>query len=218
MRRLTIVLTAVALVAFTAAPASAQPDKQATDVLAFDEDLTKVGDATLVRSGRGVVAHVKAHNIPAGVYTLWWVVWNTPEGCATPFQCLEPDLFDPEGDTGLAIGYGGGAVVGPGGNLSLSAQLKEGRALEGFPYAEFGAIGVSLTETTLVDSEHAEIHLVLRTHGELIPGMVWSQRSTFNGGCVYEPPISASDPAWGVPGANACSDEYFAIFPSINTP
>ena len=213
------ILIAVIALALTAAPASAgsPPDRQTTDVLAF-ADLGDMGQANLVRTSRGITATAKAHGIPAGVYTMWWVAWNSPEGCATPYQCGEGDLFDPEGDTGLAIGYAGGSVVGHNGKLTIAAHLREGENLRGFPYPEFGAVGVSLTETSLVDSRHAEIHLVLRSHDERIPGMVGTQLRTFNGGCVYDPPINGSEPAYGEPGPNTCSDEFFAVFPSVDTP
>lgn len=219
MRRMTILVAAIALAASTAAPASAgpPPERQTTDLLAF-ADLGDVGQAKLLRTRHGVKTVATAPDVAPGVYTMWWVVWNTPEGCATPNQCGEGDLFDPEGDTGLAIGYAGGTVVGANGRLRIAGQLREGGSLEGFPYPEFGEVGVSLTETTLVDSRHAEIHLVIRSHGEPIPTLLRSQLRTFNGGCVYEPPINGSEPAYGKPGPNTCSDEFFAVFPSTDTP
>lgn len=218
MRPITVVLVALALMGATVTPVSAAPpDRQTSDVLAF-ADLSDVGDARLARNDTGIQVKVKATRIPTGVYTLWWVVWNTPEGCATTYACGEADLFDPEGDTGLAIGYGGGALVGPGGKLMLASALREEEALTGFPYTEFGAIGVSLPDTTLVDSRHAEIHLVLRSHEEPIPGLVHTQLRSFNGGCVYDPPINGSEPAYGIPGPNTCTDRYFVVFPSMDTP
>lgn len=218
MRKTTIVLLAMALAVATAAPASAaRPDRQNTDVLTFS-DLSDVGGAHLVRTHRGVLTMARANGTPAGVYTMWWVVWNNPEGCATPFACGEADLFDPEGDTGLAIGYAGGDIVGRNGKLKVAAYLREGKTLKGFPYPEFAGIGVSLPETSLVDSEHAEIHLVFRSHQEPIGGLIGTQLRSFNGGCVYDPPITGAEPAYGKPGPNTCSDQFFAVFPSIDTP
>jgi len=196
MKRMTVALMTVALLATTAAPASAgHVERQQTDLLTF-ADLSDLGTASL----------------PPGVYTMWWVVWNTPEGCAVPHACSLVDMFDPEGDTGLAIGYGGGNLVRADGKLQITSHLREGSTLKGFPYAEFGAAGVSLTETSLVDSRHAEIHLVIRTHENPVPGIVRSQLRSFNGGCVYDPPINGSEPAYGFPGPNQCSDVYFAVF------
>lgn len=219
MRRKTILIAGVALVALTAGSASAgvPPDRQTTDVLAF-ADSSDVGQGNLLRTSHGITATATGRDIPAGVYTMWWVVWNTPEGCATPHQCGEGDLFDQEGDTGLAIGYAGGSVVERNGNLTIAAHLREGENLRGFPYPEFGAVGVSLTETSLIDSKRAEIHLVIRSHEERVLGMVGTQLRTFNGGCVYDLPINGSQPEYGEPGTNTCSDEYFAVFPATDSP
>lgn len=216
MKRITVLILCLALVGPFALPATASgQSKQATDVLTF-ADMSDVGDARLVRTGHGVTTQVKA-DAPPGVYTLWWVVWNTPEGCGTPFACFEPDLFDPEDDTGLAIGYGGGAVVGAGGKLRIASHLREGQTLTGFPYPEFGALGVSLPETSLIDSDHAEIHLVLRSHQGLIPGMVHTQLKSFNGGCQYSGPLSGAPTNYGLPGPNTCTDTFFAVFPSVDS-
>lgn len=65
-----------------------------------------------------------------------------------------------------------GAVVGPHGRLQLTAHLPEDRTLQGFPYPEFGTLGVALTETSLLDARHAEVHLVIRSHGPKMPGLV----------------------------------------------
>lgn len=216
MKRTTI-LTLCLVLAGLAVPAGAvSGDVQTTDVLAF-ADLEDRGETQLWRTDDGIRTRVRA-DLPQGVYTMWWVVWNTPEGCADPFACNEPDLFDPEGDTGLAIGYGGGAVVGPDGTFSLQSRLAEGATLTRFPYPEFSAVGVSLTETTLVDSDHAEIHLVFRSHGDIVPGMLRTQRATFNGACTYQPPLDSASPIYGDPGPNTCEDQFFAVFPSIDTP
>ncbi len=216
MKRINLLVVVAVLLAVAAIPVSADAGRQANDLLAF-ADLTDVGTAELERTGDDVRARVHA-SAPAGVYTMWWVVWNTPEGCATPYACGEVDLFDPEGDTGLAIGFGGGTVVGGNGVLTHSASLAEGTTLRGFPYTEFGAVGVSLTETSLLDSDRAEIHLVFRSHQSVIPEMLRSQLTTFNGGCSYDPPLDVSNPDYGVPGPNTCADTYFAIFAASARP
>lgn len=216
MRHMTILLATMATLLLAVTPVSASHvERQTADVLEF-ADVSDHGNARLWRTDNGVTTVANAGDIPAGVYTMWWVVWNTPEGCATPWACVEADLFNP--NAGLAIGYAGGTVVSANENLTVAASLREGRTLQGFPYPEFQSIGVQVTETTLVDSNHAEIHLVFRTHGDPIPGLIPDQIRTFNGGCVYEAPISGSEPSYGAPGAHACTDTFFTVFPSINTP
>jgi hypothetical protein len=188
---------------------------QTTDVLAF-ADFTDVGHAWLKRNDNGVTARGSVHGAAPGVYTMWWTIWNTPEGCFVPFGCSEPDLFNP--NAGLAVGFAGGGVVGPNGELHVTARLREGAAVGRFPYPEFQAVGVQLTEESLTDSRHAEVHLVLRSHGPKVRGLVGEALGSFNGACVYDPPISGSEPTYGTPGPNTCADLFFAVFPSENSP
>ncbi len=179
-------------------------------------DFVDVGDSKLLRNEDGVAARTTVYGVEPGVYTMWWVVWNTPEGCFEPWACNEPDLFNP--NAGLAIGYAGGAVVRSNGVLKITAHLNEGTTLTGFPYPEFQSIGVELNETTMIDSRHAEVHLVLRSHGEMVQGLVGEALRTFNGACIYDPPITGSEPTYGMPGPNTCVDQYFSIFPSEDVP
>lgn len=55
----------------------------------------------------------------------------------------------------------------------------------------------------LEDPRGAEIHLVLRTHGEAIPGLVGYQLTTFNAGCTTAPPA--------LQGPNTCMNLQAAI-------
>jgi hypothetical protein len=216
MKRFLVVAAFIAIMILSAVPAAADSaSMQEADALAF-ADFSDKGDAWLLRNDNGITARASLSGVPSGMYTMWWVVWNTPEGCFDPFGCLEPDLFNP--DAGVAIGRAGGALVGPNGELNISAHLSEGSALSGFPYPEFQAIGVQLNENSMLDSRHAEIHLVFRYHGEKVPGLVAEATHTFNGACVYEGPIAGSAPAYGAPGPNTCSDLFFSIFPSESAP
>jgi hypothetical protein len=222
MRRVLLLVFVMGMIVVWASPAAAgKATHQASDVYTFADlpALIDVGDASLVRNDNGVTASATASDAPAGVHTMWWVVWNSPEDCGIPWACDEPDLFNPDAD--VAIGYAGGAVVGPSGKLHVAAHLREGVALSGFPAAEFNAgFGTAINDdvATMIDSRHAEVHLVLRSHGEKIPGLVSDMLHTFNGGCVYDPPIDGTEPAYGTPGDNTCVDLYFAIFPSEDTP
>lgn len=209
-----VVLVVVLLVGVAVASANSA-SHQSAGAYAF-ADGSHVGEAHLLRNNNGVTTQINVDGAPAGAYTMWWIVWNTPEGCFIAYACNEPDLFNP--NAGLAIGYAGGTLVNNNGDLSITAHLNEGETLTRFPYPEFSAIGVQLTETTLVDTDHAEIHLVVRSHGPAIAGLISTATSTFNGACVYDPPINGSEPAYGTPGPNSCFDPYFSVFPSPNAP
>lgn len=214
-RQVLAVLATLATVALAATPAGAEPARrQSADVLAFPgtdlPPLEDVGNAHLLRHDDGVTTRIRVSDVEPGVYTLWWVVWNSPEACATPFACDDGDLFDP--DVHVDIGYGAGARVEPHGTLRLAAHLSENDDLTGFP-TEFA---IPLTDTGLEDAFHAEVHLVLRSHGRPVSGLVGEMLHTFNASCTYEGSIAGTQPAYGTAGPNTCTDLYFAVFPSAD--
>jgi hypothetical protein len=170
------------------------------------------GDASLVRTNDNVTTQVSLGGVEPGMWTLWWIVWNTPEGCFEPFACNEPDLFNP--NSGLAVGYASGAVVGADGNLHMEAELAEGVTLREFAYPEYQAIGLELNNDTMIDSRHAEVHLEIRYHGPHIPEQEDAGTQTFNGACVYESPLNPEITSWGTPGPNTCISTHFTVFPS----
>ena len=214
---LLILLSLTLLLVLGVAVVSAGPaSTQTADAFTFTDPPVDVGEASLLRNNNGVTTQITLDGAEPGVYTMWWVVWNTPEGCGTPWACNEPDLFN--ANAGLAIGYAGGTIVDSDGELHIAAHLNEGATLTRFAYPEFQGIGLQLNETTMVDSRHAEIHLVVRYHGEKVPGLVSTALHTFNGACVYDPPIAGSEPAYGTPGPNSCVDVYFAVFGSSAAP
>lgn len=116
--------------------------------------------------------------------TIWWVVFNNPDGCSDP--CGPDDVFV-DGDASLGLdqaaidradvvaGYAGGKLTNRAGRLMIRSSLAE------------GATGEDLilgTPPLLKDSRAAEIHLVARTHGPAIPGMLEEQLGSYAGGCT----------------------------------
>jgi len=58
----------------------------------------------------------------------------------------------------------------------------------------------------------AEVHIVLRSHGPAIPGIIDEQISTFEGGCII-----FFDPFTEIPDdVGECGDIEFAIHPPVN--
>ncbi|MCK4977374.1 MAG: hypothetical protein KAS36_10635 [Anaerolineales bacterium] len=152
--------------------------------------------ASLVRADGNVAMTLRTSELDQNAaYTIWWVVFNNPGDCSSP--CGEDDIFDGNGDlmnvddgtfgtpgVNVSVVFATGHVVGKNGVGNFGAGLREGKTSG----ALFGP--------GLVDAQGAEIHLIVRTHGELIPGMVNEQISTFGGGC----------------GVNDCVDPQFAVF------
>ena len=189
MRRMLFIGTVIALVLLVAAPVGAtKATHQSADTYTFG--LEDVGESSAVRTDTGISVSVSADGLDPGVYTMWWVVWNNPEECLDAWACLEHDFGDP--DIQVAVGYAGGVVVGSNGKAHVSAHLSEGETLAGFP-DEYGITPAS----SLADSRHAEVHVVLRDHGDPIAGLVgnmlqhlqrWMQlcprRTGWSAGCI----------------------------------
>ncbi|MDJ0576633.1 MAG: hypothetical protein QNJ65_15880 [Xenococcaceae cyanobacterium MO_234.B1] len=163
---------------------------QRSDVFSFDNSLpVENATATLERREDSVEFSLNT-TLDSGAYTVWWVIFNNPESCVG--GCGVDDLGILE--VNASAFWATGAVVENDNLGSFNAQLGENQLPTGEDQVLFGE--------GLTDSFEAEIHLIARTHGEVIPGVVQQQITTFNGGC---PP-------------NTCEDVQFAVFPAVSVP
>lgn len=205
-RAICAVLGTVAVL-LAAGPAAAA-DRERADVYTFADlpHLVDVGDSTLIRAERGITAKLATSGLEPGPHTMWWVVWNNPEACGED-GCNDADLGDPEID--VDIGFAAGVVAGESGTATLTAHLQEARPLHGFP-TEFGITSGS----GLISAETAEIHLVVRSHGPRIPGLVGEMTRTFHAGCDYSVFGGLIEKgSYGRAGPNSCTDLQFAVHP-----
>lgn len=145
------------------------------------------GASTLVRRSREVSMTFHATGLePGATYTAWWVVFNRPERCSAN-SCGDDDVFvDPETPK-TSVLWASGLIAGADGTGNFSATLRR-------DHAE----GEVLFGPGLKSTRRAEIHVVLRTHGAPIAGLVGEQISTFAGGCDI----------------NLCQDEQAAVHPA----
>lgn len=167
-------------------------DIDTADVVSFPTGATVIEGAssTLRRTHNGISWTLKTNDLePGHVHTLWVVVFNNPDACVD--GCGLDDLARPE--VAATLAFGGGHVVGPSGIATFSGHLQEGNT-SGFPSDSPFAGVVGGEHLGLVDANQAEIHLVVRDHGEKIPGRVAEQIGTFSGGC----------------DVNACANVQFA--------
>lgn len=139
------------------------------------------------------------------------MIFNYPDECEN--GCGEPDLFND--DVGGSVLYAAGHVIGANGKGNFTGSLRTGdlngcqSPWDAFDLELIGGEGdLDMCREGLVDPQAAEIHLVVRAHGEKIPGMVNEQINTFAGGCTAESSFGASD------GPNECEDQQFAVFPA----
>jgi hypothetical protein len=176
------------------------------DVYSFDPMGEQVmgANARLVTNEAGATIQLKTSDLtPGDAVTVWWVIFNYPEACAAyPYApCTVDDLMNNPGAVGAEVTYAAGNVVGGSGISNFAGHLSTGHTDQEW-------FGNGLTNPT-----GAEIHLVVRTHGEIIPGLVHDMISTFRGGCHDDHEINPDHPAYddGVPGPNQCQDLQFTI-------
>lgn len=174
-----------------------QPAFQSTSPMQRFSDGSIVGGAfsTLVRSEDGLTMQVNTSDLdPGAAYTVWWVIFNYPENCSAP--CNTDDIRDPAlraaGQT--AVGFAAGHVIGENG----SGNFSSGSLMVG-DTSGFGG-GVDNTPPPplgpgVLNPLGAEVHLVVRTHGQPIAGLVDEQIHSFSGGCSI----------------NVCVDRQFSI-------
>jgi hypothetical protein len=168
---------------------------------------TVAGSSTLVRTEAGVSFTYQTSSLPAGhVVTVWIVVFNNPENCATR-PCQAPaDVDNPAVHADFL--YGGGHVIGGSGRGNFGGHLQVGDA-SGSGLAELGGPAVGLLNTF-----SAEVILALHSHGPAGSGQVLkAQLSSFLGGCqTFLGPNGIADGPEDMPVAvGECSTFQYSI-------
>lgn len=197
MKRIFVLLAALLLSLGAMAPASAGgPADHQTGAVVDIETGEGVGVARLVRTDSGVSYNLRTTGLDKGHATSnWWVIFNNPDACATE-PCDLADLFVPAVDA--AVMAGGGNAVGGSGRSSYAAHLSVGQITREHPAFEGGP--------GLTNPRGAEIHLVVRSHGPIIPGMNRAMFHSFEVGCTPETSAGFGD------GPNECADLQVAVF------
>jgi hypothetical protein len=96
------------------------------------------------------------------VFTGWAFIFNEPENCAVPHECIPPGDF--AAARGGVHNYAGHAISGSG-TLNLVGHISVGEPRFGGPFG-------------LEDPVGAEIHLALAPHGVLLPELLPDQIKT----------------------------------------
>lgn len=182
---------ALVLIAVLATPVAAQVGGhyQTSDIVDFATGGPVAGAATLLRTRDSLSARIATSGLDTdAAYTVWWVLWNDPSLCTTT-PCGEADLGIP----GNSVFYATGFVTGMDGTGNATAYLEAGRLPEGIEMLILGGLrpGKGL---------QAEAHMVIRSHGSLIPGSVADQIGTFAGGCAV----------------NVCEDQQAVVFAPVS--
>lgn len=178
---------------------------------ADDASLQKSGAGILTRSPNEVLATISTSELVEGAYTVWWVIFNHPSNCSAEVgpdadaKCGAEDLYDQ--DVAASVFYATGFVTTTG-KAQFNAHLKSGSVPRSADIAvgRGGIDGDNGVTPGLRRSNglNAEIHMVVRSHGAIVPSLVDEQTGAFNGGCNL-----ASDP----PGPNICKATQEVAFP-----
>jgi hypothetical protein len=148
----------------------------------------KPGGATLFRSKQEVEMRIATSGLDLNSsYTVWWVVFNNPSACVG--GCGADDLGRPE--VRAAVFYAAGFVTGLTDTANVTAHLETGALPEGLDVEQ----GTGLEPG---NGFSAEIHLVVRSHGNTLTGSVDQQIASFNGAC---------NPT--------CANKQSAMFPAV---
>ncbi len=189
-------------------PGAGQAERQSSDVYWFPEEpLVEVEGAVgqLVRTDGGVGYNLRTLElVPGHAISIWWVIFNNPEECDG--DCGIEDLFvdypvdlTPNPDVNPAVMSAGGHVVGGSGRAGFAGHLIEGQITTEHP--------AFLDGPGLTDARGAEIHLVVRSHGPLVPAEMPGLIHTFEGGCQVFLDAGVVPEEEG-----ECADLQFAVF------
>ena len=138
--------------------------------------------STLFRSSNTLTMMLSTNSLPSGAYTAWWVIENYPQFC-TERPCTLQDEENPLVQSSVLNATGHVVSVDGVGNFAAWVSV-------GGPYR-----GEVLFGPGLVNPQGADVYLIIRYHGAIIPGMLKSQLTTYDGGCSI----------------NTCSDEQIAF-------
>lgn len=132
--------------------------------------------SVLMRNRDNVFATMNTTGLtPGTAVTFWWVFFNNPHNCST-HPCTPADLSNPAVQGSVA--GGGGRIIGADGAASFGVFRSAGDATG--VYAGLGTV------QGLLDPLRAEIHFVIRSHGQALlndPVTLGQQLNLFNGGC-----------------------------------
>lgn len=138
------------------------------------ENTVEGASSTLVRTPDGVTFTVITSELPPNnALTIWVIIFNNPELCSAP-GCGSDDFPQRGGDPGVdaSVVWGNtGTVVTADGKANFGGHVTVGDTSA----ARFGP--------GLLDPHGAEIHMIVRSHGPVIPELLSEQLTTFDAGC-----------------------------------
>jgi len=135
---------------------------------------TTHGHGTLKRGQDWVQVQINTSGLPAGAYTVWWVIFNNPTGCVD--GCDDSDLLNPAAE--VSVFWADGKVVQQNGIGNFADRYTLGDDL-GEPGRQH-ILGDGALDTT-----QAEIHNIIKYHGPASADstVLYEQLHTLLGSC-----------------------------------
>lgn len=201
------ILAMLALALSSPGPVAAEPAEVQHSTVSWHPQsgtgMVSDASARLVRNDDGATFTFNAKELrPGHVYTIWYIIVNDPDACATS-PCTSADIILNSEGVDSDVTYGAGHVVGDSGQASFSGHLSAGDLPD------------SWFDNGFTNPRGAEIHLTLNDHGPLIPDLASNMIHSYRGGCTDEslpsifPGTAFAD---GIPGPNTCRLYQVAIF------
>jgi hypothetical protein len=163
--------------------------------------------ARLLRNKNGISYQIHAGELtPGHTYSLWLVVINNPGACAaTP--CTAAEILTNAATNSQVTAGGTGTIAGAAGKGTLAGA------------ASVGTLSGWLEGRSLDDPFGAEVHLVINSHGPMLPEFMPAMIKTYRAGCSNSSPFPPVFPpsalADGAAGPNACLLYQAAVFPAL---
>lgn len=146
--------------------------------------------SVLKRKHKNLVIDVKTDGLDSATpYTMWAVIFNNPKYCKTQ-PCSPNDLpFSSGHDARVeaSLVFAGGGVSGVDGSGHFLGRVFIDR---------HKIDNQVLVGNGTLTNRHAEVHVVLRSHGMPSPKDLFAALTSFNGGCTE---------------TNLCEDQQFSI-------
>jgi hypothetical protein len=177
MTMLACIAVLAALIALTTASGKAVPADNSSEKISIKPVLVMATGAVqsaagsqLTRDKNAIFGIINTKGLNSGwVYTAWFGIFNNPDQCATR-PCSAADFANPA-VMGSRVNFGG-RLIGMDGAATYGAFLAVGDTSTAFD------------GPGLLDPKHAEIHMVVRSHGPALMGAAFmDQLNVFNGGC-----------------------------------
>jgi hypothetical protein len=162
--------------------------------------------------------------------TLWWVIFNSPGECINSpeeeIKCGMLDLFgnpflesiaagspDPtliktNQYAEIAVIYATGAISGKSGRISMASSIYRTDKSNGYVDYNESTIADPLGLGRAYEERDAEVHVVLRSHGDAIKGAELEQITSFFDSYCSDPLLNYNS------GPNVCQDVQAAAYPS----